>query len=747
MPIIDFSNQPTATEMLAGAEENMRELLASIQTPRTLTIPTHITQPTAEKLENYNPKADSLKLKKHLLALQSQTMTMQHSAKAITKIVELCDSKKTEVARRAAMTILKLSHLDSPPDLYPLEDDFLFPDLEEDETPKPKKRKPPTTPTPAASGSAGQCATPPAPPPPPTPNITATTDITATTQFTLTTPAPPPYAKTLQSLYPLANLLILISILIFILHPTPPSQSDRSATAALSSFTVHHSSFPHPALPPIAIRETPVILTSMQNNTSTHHHTWRFFRAGGFDQVRIDTGADIANIQHLDKKLWVALACPTRGIEFDHKTLDLIDADHDGRIRAPELLAATHWACSLLKNPDALTRNSPALPLDAINDATPEGKQLHASAKQILINLGKPEATEITPEDTADTVKIFAQTQFNGDGILPPDAATDPAGGGLQSIINDIITCFGAETDRSGKPGINQDKLDIFFSDANAFATWQTEPETDPAKSPLGANTHAAATAIKAIAAKIEDFFARCRISAFDPRAAGVIARDLADYAALAPKDLSTGGGAQSEIAAFPLARITPSAAIPLTDTNAINPAWRSALTTLHAQVIDPLLGPRDFLTQDDWQLLLTRFAPFDSWLAAKAGHSVEILGLTHPHHPRQRRRCLLPRRHHRPHQQRQSPRPRSRRHTGCRQARPPPPRPPQAPQQLRLLPRLLHTAGGAPRQGRFPGRHPLPRPALLRPLHPRRRRRPPRPHGAPLPHLPRLLRLQAQNP
>ena len=360
----------------------------------------------------------------------------------------------------------------------------------------------------------------------------------------------------------------------------------------------------------------------MQTNTSSHHHTWRFFRAGGFDQVRIDTGPDIANIQHLDKKLWVALACPTRGIEFDHKTLDLIDTDHDGRIRAPELLAATRWTCAMLKNPDTLTRDSAGLPLDAINDATPEGKQLHSSARQILINLGKPEATEITPEDTADTVKIFAQTQFNGDGILPPDSTADPA---LQSILNDIVTCFGAETDRSGKPGINQDKLDVFFSDANAFATWQTQPETDSAKAPLGANTTAAATAIKAIAGKIEDFFARCRISAFDPRAAGVISRDLADYAALAPKDLSS---AQAEVAAFPLARITPNAAIPLTDTNAINPAWRSALTTLHAQVIEPLMGSKDFFTQDDWQLLLTRFAPFDTWLAAKAGHSVEILGL-----------------------------------------------------------------------------------------------------------------------
>ena len=39
------------------------------------------------------------------------------------------------------------------------------------------------------------------------------------------------------------------------------------------------------------------------------------------------------NLEHLDQKLWVALACPTSGLEFDSKTLALIDTDKDGRIR------------------------------------------------------------------------------------------------------------------------------------------------------------------------------------------------------------------------------------------------------------------------------------------------------------------------------------------------------------------------------------------------------------------------------
>src|SRR5256714_15318234 len=107
-------------------------------------------------------------------------------------------------------------------------------------------------------------------------------------------------------------------------------------------------------------------------------HTWKFFRAGGFDQVRIQTGADICNLDQLDQKLWVALACPTTGLEFDSRTLALIDSDKEGRIRPPELIAAAQWVCGLLKQPNDLVKGSPALPLSAINDSTPEGKQLLA---------------------------------------------------------------------------------------------------------------------------------------------------------------------------------------------------------------------------------------------------------------------------------------------------------------------------------------------------------------------------------
>lgn len=356
-------------------------------------------------------------------------------------------------------------------------------------------------------------------------------------------------------------------------------------------------------------------------NTATSAHRWTFFRAGGFDQVRLDSGADLTSLDQLDQKLWVALACPATGLEFDAKTLALIDTDKDGRIRAPEMIAAAKWAASCLKNPDDLVKSAPALPLSAINDATPEGKQLLASARQILANLGKKDANAITVEDTTDTAKIFVQTTFNGDGIVPADSAGDDA---TKAVINDILACLGSETDRSGKPGVNQAKVDQFFAEAQAFADWHKKAEGDAAKVlPLGEATTAASAAVQAVKAKVEDYFARCRLAAFDTRAVAALNREEKEYLALAAKDLTITA---AEVATFPLARVEPNRPLPLKE--GVNPAWTAAVATLHTAAVKPLLGDKTVLTEADWTTLTGKLAGYDAWVTGKAGATVEKLGL-----------------------------------------------------------------------------------------------------------------------
>jgi hypothetical protein len=350
------------------------------------------------------------------------------------------------------------------------------------------------------------------------------------------------------------------------------------------------------------------------------NHTWKFFRAGGFDQVRLDSGADLMALDELDQKLWIALACPTTGLEFDSDTLALIDEDKDGRIRAPELIAAVKWAGSCLKNPNDLLKSAPELPLDAIDNTTPEGKQLLASARQILANLGKKDAAVITLEDTADTAKIFAETRFNGDGIVPADSAEEEA---TQATIRDVIACLGPETDRSGKPGVDQAKVDRFFAEAQAYSDWWKQAEADSTILPLGASTVAAAATFKALQAKVEDYFTRCRLAAFDPRAGNVLNPEEKDYLAFAAKDLTVSS---TEIASFPLAQVGASKPLPLKE--GLNPAWADATAKLETEILRPFFGNKTFLTEAEWATIASKLAPYEAWIAAKAGMVVENLGL-----------------------------------------------------------------------------------------------------------------------
>ncbi len=347
------------------------------------------------------------------------------------------------------------------------------------------------------------------------------------------------------------------------------------------------------------------------------NHIWKFFRAGGFNQVFIGSGADLQNLDQLDQKLWVALACPTTGVEFDWTTLALIDTDKDGRVRAPELIAAAKWAAGLVKNPGDLFKGASTLKPSAINDATPEGKLIANFARQVL---GKGDNDEVNFDEAAAAAQTFAAKPFNGDGIVPADSASDDA---TKAVIADIINCLGADTDASGKPGISQARVDQFFAEAAAYSDWWKKAEADATVLPLGVNTEAAAGAVKAVKAKVEDYFARGRLAAFDPRAVNALNRDEKDYAALGAKDLTSN---HADIASLPLAQVGATTPLPLTQ--GINPAWAGAIAALQTNAITPLLGAKTVLTEADWNALTGKLVAFDAWNAGKSGGSVEKIGL-----------------------------------------------------------------------------------------------------------------------
>jgi hypothetical protein len=340
-------------------------------------------------------------------------------------------------------------------------------------------------------------------------------------------------------------------------------------------------------------------------------YRWTFYRVGGVDQVALRSGDDLMHLHELDPKLWIALSMPTRGVAIDARTLDLLDTDKDGHVRHPEVLAALAWIREVYKDPARLFEGGDTIPLDALHSGP-----VLAAAKRLLANLGKPDAKAVSLADAASAEQAVTGTLFNGDGVIPAEAAD----GALRQVIEDIIATHGSVADRSGKPGIDQPRIDGFFAEAKALVAWQAR--ADAQVLPLGDATPAAADAVRAVRSKLDDYFTRARLAGFDPRAVFALNPSDAELAALSALELS----ATSEpIARLPIARIEARAALPLT--TGVNPAWQARLSTLASAAVTPLIGPHTAISDTDWQAVLDKLAAYEAWLADKPPGSVEPLG------------------------------------------------------------------------------------------------------------------------
>jgi hypothetical protein len=149
---------------------------------------------------------------------------------------------------------------------------------------------------------------------------------------------------------------------------------------------------------------------------------------------------------------------------------------------------------------------------------------------------------------------------------------------------------------------------------ATARLAWLAS--TGPANLPLGAATATAWTAVQAVAAKLDDFFARARLARFDARANALVNRQSDDLARILAGDL---GVSAQEMAALPVARVSAEGRIDFTQP--LNPAWEARLLTLRESAVAPILGDAtQVLDLAGWQRITATLAPYGAWLDAEAG-------------------------------------------------------------------------------------------------------------------------------
>lgn len=351
---------------------------------------------------------------------------------------------------------------------------------------------------------------------------------------------------------------------------------------------------------------------------SEKKHQWEFCSVGGVVRVKIDRGEDIAHLGELDQKLWTVLSCPTISIDFDRTTLGMLDSDNDGMIRVAEVVAAAQWLTSVLKNNDILLEGRSEIPLDCIDTQSPSGLRLYNSARQILANLGL-EKDSISIEDASDSVKIFSGTKLNGDGIITPESTDDPD---LKDIIEQIICKIGSVTDRSGVQGVNADQVKEFYNALDLYFNWRKEGEIKREEIfPFGDDTPDVFNAYEAVKEKIDDFFMRCALIAYDTKLSSSVSVSSEQISAISVASLMSQ---QDRLSSCPISSPSKDAVLPF---EGINPAWMDAFFAFKEKVLDVKFPGIESLDEKTWRQIKSLFAPYSVWSVSGQGLAVAGMG------------------------------------------------------------------------------------------------------------------------
>ena len=284
-------------------------------------------------------------------------------------------------------------------------------------------------------------------------------------------------------------------------------------------------------------------------------YDWKYCSIGGVTRVSIESGDDIAHLGELDEKMWTVLSCPVKGLEFDERTLTLMDSDHDGRIRVQEVIAAAQWLCRVLVDANLLRQGAAELALADINIEDVDGKELREMAKHILETL----------EKTCNTLTIADLDDY-------------------RKIVDERIR---ADFESRGPAAVEQ---------------------------PYGEHTDALVAAVEALRDKINDHFLRCRLVRYDEGSAAVLDMSMERLGTISQQNLAACG---DELATYPLARADKEAVLHLD--GIINPVWQAAVDTLRQAMTDAQIPDANTLTEGQWCALRDQLAAYSKAKAEAA--------------------------------------------------------------------------------------------------------------------------------
>ena len=350
-----------------------------------------------------------------------------------------------------------------------------------------------------------------------------------------------------------------------------------------------------------------------------------FRRFGRTYHLRIESAEDLHHILDLDDAHWVAASAPIDTLHCDHVFLDLLDFDHDGRIRPFELKQAIGWALDTLRDTRGLSTGSTNLRLEAVNPDTEDGRCILAAAEKILLRVGGDRANEITLGQVRQIKRTEEARALSEAAVVLAEATRDEQ---AAALIQDVISTVGGMPHPSGKTGITGVKLDEFLREARAFLEWHQRGVIDEDQGtatvmPFGRDTPQVFAALQSMGDKLDQFFAQCAAVSLDPTFAPRFGLSPTQLDQL---DLNDPAVMRDVLEQAPLA--TPTAQGELKLDEKINPAYAESFKQLREALLEPELGRGvTTLARADWTRGKRMVSADDDSLHSKAGASVEPLG------------------------------------------------------------------------------------------------------------------------
>lgn len=370
-------------------------------------------------------------------------------------------------------------------------------------------------------------------------------------------------------------------------------------------------------MPDLAIDSPKDKSSTPPSDNSPGLHNWSFFRAGGVVQIDLKTPKDISQLKHLDRKHWMALAIPTKGVNVDGRTMTLLDTDGDGQVRPPEILQAVGWLEDRLGSLDQLMKPTGSIPLVQLKDP-----QLLHCAKRVLLDLGQSGADSIQIELVDQAVRNLREAPLNGDGVITPESTHEPE---VAALIHRIITSYGSVTDRSTQPGISAEVCNRFFTSVDQRCAWIRSAPLSPYSSPQRSELENIASlnehfvSFKSVEGAIDSYFTLCQLKVFDKELFSKIMERLPGEAAL-----------EEVLAGKPLTLPLPD--MTLDFSQPMNPIWVEKIkdfARLHGGS-PPFVSSAAPLVPQTYPQGHPQAYPQASSSAEPEGHSIPLPKLTH---------------------------------------------------------------------------------------------------------------------